>query len=308
MIKSIQFKNFKVLRDCTLPLGQFTLLVGPNGSGKSTVFQALDLASKGRPLERRSISVTHRNVGSAELGCIFTWSDTSGEREVGRIGTISDSVSLDEVPPALRQARVYSLDADAISAQVQLQPKMSLTGNGKGLAGVLDRLRDEHPERWESLNEQLGTWLPEFDHILFDTPAPGDRAVVLRTRRGGHKISASDLSQGTLLALTILTLAYLPEPPTIVGFEEPDRGIHPRLLRDVRDALYRLAYPESAGESRAPVQVIATTHSPYMLDLFKEQPEEIVIAQKLEDNVHFQRLSDLPNVDEILEGAPLEEM
>ena len=46
MIKSVEFKNFKALRDTTLPLGRFTLLVGPNGSGKSTALEgvrALDI-------------------------------------------------------------------------------------------------------------------------------------------------------------------------------------------------------------------------------------------------------------------------
>ncbi len=43
MIESIEFKNFKALRDTTLPLGPLTILVGPNGSGKSTVLQALEL-------------------------------------------------------------------------------------------------------------------------------------------------------------------------------------------------------------------------------------------------------------------------
>ncbi|UCC30233.1 MAG: AAA family ATPase, partial [Phycisphaerales bacterium] len=47
MIESIHFKNFKVLRDTTLPLGPFTLIVGPNGSGKTTALQALQ-ASEGR--------------------------------------------------------------------------------------------------------------------------------------------------------------------------------------------------------------------------------------------------------------------
>ena len=42
MIESVQFKNFKALRDATLPLGRFTLIVGPNGSGKSTALQRLE--------------------------------------------------------------------------------------------------------------------------------------------------------------------------------------------------------------------------------------------------------------------------
>src|SRR5215475_7162071 len=44
MIESVQFKNFKVLRNTELPLGRFRLIVGPNGSGKSTALQALKIA------------------------------------------------------------------------------------------------------------------------------------------------------------------------------------------------------------------------------------------------------------------------
>jgi predicted ATPase len=106
----------------------------------------------------------------------------------------------------------------------------------------------------------------------------------------------------------MLTLAYLPTPPVFVGLEEPDRGLHPRLLVELRDALYRLSYPESCGENRAPVQVVVTTHSPYMLDLYREHPEEIVLAQKVGLNVQFERLADKPHFAEILADAPLSEV
>ena len=41
MIKTVEFRNYKVLQRSTLPLGPFNLLIGPNGSGKSTVLEAL---------------------------------------------------------------------------------------------------------------------------------------------------------------------------------------------------------------------------------------------------------------------------
>src|SRR5882724_10830951 len=173
-----------------------------------------------------------------------------------------------------------------------LDPELTLQSNGRNLAGVLDQLRDREPERFEKLNAEMGRWLPEFDRILFDTPVSGQRTLLLRTREGQHKIPATELSQGTLISLAILTLAYIPDPPPIVCLEEPDRGIHPRLLREVRDAMYRLSYPENYGDKRDPVQVIATTHSPYFLDLFKDHPEEVVIADKLGHDVRFERLSD----------------
>jgi predicted ATPase len=200
------------------------------------------------------------------------------------------------------------LDANAIAQHVVLEPRMELGSNGLGLAGVLDRMRDENPERFDALNDQLGGWIPEFDKILFETPAQGRRSISLRTREHHHVIGAADLSQGTLIALALLTIAYLPQPPAIVCLEEPDHGLHPRLLRDVRDALYRLAYPEGAHEKREPVQVIATTHNPYFLDLFREHPEEIVIAEKVGLEAKFSRLSDRQDLDEILGDAPLSEV
>jgi predicted ATPase len=208
----------------------------------------------------------------------------------------------------LAQIQVFSLDAGLIASPVQLQPDMALNQQGGSLAGVLDRLRDQAPERFEALNNELKQWFPEFDKILFDTPDAGQRSFLLRTRGGHYGIPASDLSQGTLLALAILTLAYLPNPPSLVGLEEPDRGIHPRLLRQIQDALYRLCYPEDYGEKRAPVQVIATTHSPYLLDLYRDYLEETVIAQKIEDGARFERLSEQPQVLEILGDAPLGEV
>jgi len=185
---------------------------------------------------------------------------------------------------------------------------MDLARNGGRLAGVLDQLRDGAPERFEALNDELGRWLPEFDRILFDLPEANKRAFQLRTREGQHKIAANELSQGTLLSLAMLALVYLPDPPSVLCLEEPDRGIHPRLLRQVQDALYRLSYPEEHGEKREPTQVVATTHSPVMLDLYRERPEEIVIANKIGQDVTFERLIDQPNIEEILGDAHLGEI
>jgi predicted ATPase len=317
MIESVEFHNFKALRDTTLPLSRFTLIVGPNGSGKSTAMQALQAIRISKHLSFQEIAtvglqprdetvvevVIHWGEPYAGAKTIARWPLT-GRGSFGHphLPTGQIATRLDHILSAIC---VYSLDPQAIAAPTQLQPRMRLAPNGAYLAGVLDRLRDQEPERFESLNEELGRWLPEFDRILFETPQAGHRAIALRTREGHHKIQALDLSQGTLIALALLTLAYVPDPPPIVCLEEPDRGMHPRLLRNVKDAMYRLSYPESGGEKRDPIQVIATTHSPYLLDLYSDHPEEIVIAQKVGQNVKFERLSEMPDIDEILEGARL---
>lgn len=323
MFESIKFQNFKALRDTTLPLSRFTLIVGPNGSGKSTALNAfLALGNPNQPqfYEVRSASVPNNTPvvlaadWNEERNCfrvVVQWVFSNGSGPEYRALQKGNQPHLNlwnRTQTALARTRFYSLDATAIAAPVQLSPHIELAHNGANLAGVLDRLRDQHPERFEELNKQLGRWIPEFDRILFDTQFQGQRSITLRTCEGKHAIKANNLSQGTLIALALLTIAYLPEPPSIVCLEEPDHGLHPRLLRDVRDALYRLAYPEGSQEKREPVQVIATTHNPYFLDLFREHPDEIVIAEKVGLESKFSRLSDRQDLEEILGDAPLSEV
>src|SRR4051812_3271041 len=49
MFSAVHFKNFKALRDTTLPLSPFTLILGANGSGKSTALQAIRAAALRHP-------------------------------------------------------------------------------------------------------------------------------------------------------------------------------------------------------------------------------------------------------------------
>ena len=190
---------------------------------------------------------------------------------------------------------------------MQLTKTLEIQENGSGLPAVLTTLQDQSPERFETLNLDLRRWLPEFDRILFDTPSDGHRAIELRTSIGGHVVPTSKLSAGTLLSLTLLSICHLPTPPAIIGLEEPDYGIHPRLLRNLKDCLLRLTDPQSFGDKREPAQVIISTHSPYLVDLFRDELDSIVVTQKKGLYATFSRLSDLPHVDEIVKDAALGE-
>lgn len=314
MIESIEFKNFKVLKDAKLPLGPFTLIVGANGSGKSTALQAIRMVHE---FNQYSYSMVAHVEAFAEakpavevglqwgspynLFLKIKW-ESSG-LPTPTWGSENGTPFMVKAQAECNRFRVYTLDPRSLPQPVQLTPNLEFSAEEPSLAGFLDRLRDSEPERFEALNEELGRLLPEFDRILFETPKAGHRSFSLRTRNGHHRIPAIDLSQGTLLALALLAIAYQPNPPPLIGLEEPDRGIHPRLLRQVRDALYRLSYPDSFGESREPVQVVATTQSPYFLDEFSDHPEEIVIAEKVGLEAKFSRLMDHPHMEEVLEGT-----
>ena len=314
MLTGIRFHNFRVLGDTTLKLSAFTLIVGPNGSGKSTAIRALNPD----PAQGRATFSSVMTVGGAveptnqaSITYVFAdgqtyeraWypdSDRQSQRDQEDVRRFASGVL--RRPPA---ALVLNLNSDAVATPTQVRTEISLRPDGGNLAGVLQSLRDQYPERYAAYVAELCRWLPDFDNLLFQTPQDNFKAIALRTRSGHHVIPAASLSQGTLFAIAMLTVAYLPDPPEVVAIEEPDRGIHPRLLRDVRDALYRLAYPESFDEGRQAVQVIATTHSPYMVDLFRDHPEEVVLSQKVGLHAKLRNLTDQPNWEEIVADSQL---
>lgn len=48
-IQSVRIKNFRTLKDVTIPFDSVTTFIGPNGTGKSTVLRALDWFFNGKP-------------------------------------------------------------------------------------------------------------------------------------------------------------------------------------------------------------------------------------------------------------------
>ncbi len=322
MITGIRFKNFKALKDAELKLGPFNLIVGPNGSGKTSVLQAFEILANPNQFAHREF----RTLGSTakEFSIDARW-NPSGSPEWGGFtvasGICKTNLNVPNLssPPAqllsknmaecFQSVRVYALEPSKMSQPVHAQNVKELNKIGDNLAGALTHLRDQDEDAYDHLRAEFQRWLPEFDSIVFKNDQNGYRQLSLRQSATKLHVPASELSEGTLIALALLAIVYQPGAPTIIGLEEPDRALHPRLLRDVRDALYRLSFPIDFGLKRKPVQIIATTHSPYFLDLFKEHPEQIIIAEKQKDGTAtFKSLADDEQLREIIGDAPLGEV
>ncbi len=317
MIASVAFRNFKALRHTQLALGRFNLLIGPNGSGKTSLIQAI--------LRLRLLSKLPLNSPEPEGARLATCPEVTFhfERPHDGLEVVLSGVTdprcdrLQVVPrptgegaddwPGLRswllKARGYILDHHAMELPAMAKDGAELSLNGGNLAAVLATRRERAPEAFAGMTAEFVRILPEFAAI--ETEVNGDGRIRLALPLvGGGKVAAEDVSQGTLYLLALLLVAFDPSPPSVACIEELDRGIHPRLLREVRDILYRLSHPESFGLDRPPVQVIATTHSPYLLDLFREHPEEVVIAAKQGCAATFSRLTDQKDLAGLLaEGA-----
>lgn len=314
VIASVAVRNFKALRNTSVRLEPFNLVLGPNGSGKTSLIEAIvhlrDLA-KLPPLETAPAPAE-----ADDLDIVFRFA-VPYEALEARLGCNGDGTicrALHVTPPlapawpalaaALARVRSYVFDYAAMAAPAAVGVA-ELAPDGSNLAAVLATMRDRAPLQYAGFAEEALRLFPEFSRLDLIAAGTGSVALALTLRTENKTLTAAGLSQGILHTLAVLALAFTPEPPTVVCIEEIDRGVHPRMLREIRDALYRLSHPADFGLARPPVQVIATTHSPYLLDLFREHPEEVLLMQKSGAEARFERLSDRADLEQLLEEGSL---
>lgn len=320
VISAVHFQNFKALRSTALKLEPFNLVLGPNGSGKTSLIQALlrlrTLAGlpavhahelKGQQPTGPQIAFhfhpPYQNV-RVTLGC-NTDEMVCNLLVVDHMPGLEGEKAWGELRTQLQSIRAYLFDHYAIAAPAKKSESAELTSNAGNLSAVLANWRDHHQESFAALETEFRRLVPEFSSLEFSEPSPALVEIGARLVDGNELVRADSMSQGMLYLLATLTLSFAPQPPAVVCLEEADRGVHPRTLREIRDALYRLSYPKDFGLKRAPTQIITTTHSPYLLDLFKNHPEEIVLAQKHGRAATFERLSDRKDLRELLQEAQL---
>ena len=141
---------------------------------------------------------------------------------------------------------------------------------GEDLAAFLNTLKARNKRQFESVEKSLHTMIPSITGIDVSVNELGE--VELDLHEGEKRISARVLSEGTLRILGLLALVGAEEPPVLIGFEEPENGIHPRRIQRIARFL----------ETRMPledIQFIVTTHSSLLPDLIP--PESLYVCRKV---------------------------
>ena len=137
---------------------------------------------------------------------------------------------------------------------------------GEELAAFLRTLQALEPRQFAALEKALHTLMPNVEGIEVDVSDLGE--VELRLRENGVAIPARVLSEGTLRVLGLLALSGIGEGPALVGFEEPENGVHPRRIQLIAELLKTRA-------RLGATQYIVTTHSPVLPDLL---PDDSLLA------------------------------
>ena len=148
---------------------------------------------------------------------------------------------------------------------------------GEDLAAFLNTLQVLNKRQFESVEKSLHTMIPSITGIDVSVNELGE--VELDVREGKKRISARVLSEGTLRILGLLALVGAEEPPALIGFEEPENGIHPRRIRRIARFLETRMILED-------IQFVVTTHSSLLPDLIP--PESLYVCRKVNGNTEIE--------------------
>ena len=132
---------------------------------------------------------------------------------------------------------------------------------GEELAAFLNTMKATDERQFRGVEKALHALMPNIDGIEVEVSDLGE--VELRLKEGGVAIPARVLSEGTLRMLGLLALTGVDDAPALVGFEEPENGVHPRRIQLIAELL-------KTQETLQQTQYMVTTHSPILPDLLAD--------------------------------------
>ena len=188
------------------------------------------------------------------------------------------------------------LSTDATHGLPEAGPQERLSETGDNLPNVIQYLKEQHPQRLKKILSILSDWVPCLEKVDTELMMDGHLLLQIKDAPFEEPILAEFASDGMLKMLSFLTLLYAPEPPQLIGVEEPENYLHPRLLNSLVEE-----YSEALGLS----QLMITTHSPHFVNELRA--EEVWVLYRDEQGFTVcKRTSEMQGVNEFLQaGAKL---
>jgi len=187
------------------------------------------------------------------------------------------------------------LTADCTRSLPEAGAQERLSATGDNLPNVIQYLKEQHPQRLEEILKTLSVRIPRLEKVEASIMQDGRLLLEIKDAPFSHPILAKFASDGTLKLLAYLIVLFDPIPPQVVGIEEPENHLHPRLL------------PQLAEECRAAsanTQLMVTTHSPFFVDSLK--PEELWVLYRDEKGfTQAKRTADMKGVKQFMDQGAL---
>lgn len=148
-----------------------------------------------------------------------------------------------------------------------MQPAPLPGTNGEYLLSCLYALREQHPDRFETLEDTLKTGFPGFQRLGFPPVAAGTIAMTWHEKHLRDPIYTHQLSEGTLRFIWLAAILQSRQLPAITLIDEPEISLHPQLLGLLVDLM---------REASSRTQLIVATHSERLIRHL--EPREVIVC------------------------------
>lgn len=170
-----------------------------------------------------------------------------------------------------------------------------LKENGENWGSIIRAMRKTNrgKQALEQIKEMMSVVMPQLEDIT--TRTIGSFVLphfkVRESSSDAHYFDPSQISDGTLRILGIMLAVYHTPHPSLMVIEEPEQTVNPALLALLADAFH---------EASERTQLLVTSHSPHLVDLFSPENIRVVTMRGGETRISAIRASQREAVKEHL--------
>ncbi|HEX4417153.1 MAG TPA: AAA family ATPase [Kofleriaceae bacterium] len=207
----------------------------------------------------------------------------------------------DKAAEAFGTSGAYHLQAERIAAAAASDvPNPPIGVDGSNVAVALAAMKLGDDEAFQRVEDAMRQLIPSIERVRIRPatvhPSWAQHGVIGSKLyfdfRGAPGVPADGASHGTLIVLALLAILHGSNRPDLILLDDFDHALHPR----AQMALVRMLQNLLKLDELKGVQIVATTHSPYMLD---EVETSAVYGFALRDDgtVASKRLSEHPEAE-----------
>jgi len=191
--------------------------------------------------------------------------------------------------------RMSYLTTEHVGNMHDVSPQAYLSPTGDNLPNVIQWFFEKYPQQLDNILHQLRHCVPRLERVEVDILMDGRLLLYLKDAPFEQPILSKYASDGTLKMLAYLTVLYHPEPLQLIGIEEPENQLHPRLLAELC---------EQCRNASAQTQLMVTTHSPFFVNGLR--PDELwVLYRDEQGGTKARRASDMRGIKEFIASGAL---
>jgi predicted ATPase len=286
MITKTKVSNFRHLKDIEVPLGRLNLIVGPNGCGKSTFLNSFVEVLT-------SIRTGALGPESREVSAEFSFSGT--KTETGKLVVASGKVqefSCDFEGKTLNADPITSGAADDLLPSPVMPVKFDIAAmrrpvpasndqnsfalDGSNLTAAIANAKLNDYSVFEKIRRDLQVVVPAITDIKVSL-TNGYFNLKFDTKTV-QNLDVKFMSDGTLFTLGLLTFLHMVGGNNALFLiDDLDQGLHPLAQKELVSLL------RSILEVNEEYQILATTHSPYLLACM--HPDEVLCMHLGDDGL-----------------------